>query len=322
VTTIDAHTHVVPDLPPGPAWWPRLAERDDGRTDVVIGERVFRTVRRIAHDLDRRARELAPGSQQVLSPMPELFSYAAPAKEAAKFCDATNDWIAEGVRRHPGVFHGFGMVPLQDPDLAAAQLPGIAVSGLRGIEIGSNVEGVPLYDTRYEEFFTEAERLDLVVFVHAFHPPAIGTFTDAMAGNAVTFPNEIGQAIGGLIAEGVLERHPKLKLFASHGGGSLASLLPRLRFIASNFAGARTKMPRDPAEYAQRIFYDMLVFSAPLLELLVSTVGRGQIVVGSDKPFMDVDPATLLHYLPALEASAVDAIRFGNAQRLLGLVNV
>ncbi|GHH82107.1 amidohydrolase [Streptomyces sulfonofaciens] len=319
---IDMHTHVVPaglPAPDGDERWPVLVERAEATADVLVAGRVFRTVSRAAHDLGHRAEHLPPGHMQVLSPMPELFSYWGAPRATADYCASVNEWIAAGVTAFPDTFRGFGITAMQDPDVACGQLPRIAALGLSGVEIGSNIAGVALHDPRYADFFDEAARLGLVVFVHAFHPPGITTFSDPMAGNGVTFPNEIGQAIGGLIAEGVLERSGDLRLLASHGGGSLVSLLPRLRFIAKNHERARVLMPRDPAEYARSIFYDLLVFSAPLLELLIDTVGAGRIVVGSDKPFMQHDPLALLDHLPHLGAAAIESIQRGTAKRLLGL---
>ncbi|MFE0820668.1 amidohydrolase family protein [Streptomyces sp. NPDC058847] len=319
---IDTHTHIVPTgnaAPDGDERWPVLVERDDFAADVLIAGRPFRTVSRTAYDLDYRAAHLAPGQMQVLSPMPELFSYWGETQAAADYCTSTNEWIAAGVKKFPHAFRGFGIAAMQDPDTACAQLAEIAALGLSGVEIGSNISGNALHDARYAEFFDEATRLGLVVFIHAFHPPGIGSFSDPMAGNGVTFPNEIGQAIGGLIAEGVLERFSNLKLLASHGGGSLISLLPRLRFIAANYEGARVLMPRDPADYAQKIYFDLLVFSAPLLNLLIGNVGVGRIVVGSDKPFMNHEPLALLDHFPHVSSAMIESIRWGNAERLLGL---
>ncbi|MCI3273385.1 amidohydrolase family protein [Streptomyces cylindrosporus] len=319
---IDTHTHVVPSglaAPDHDERWPVVVERDDGSADVLIAGRVFRTVPRTAYDLEHRAEQLAPDHVQVLSPMPELFSYWGRPQAGADYCTSVNEWIAAGVNKFRHAFRGFGIAAMQDPDVACGQLSQIAALGLPGVEIGSNIAGVLLHDKRYIEFFDEASRLGLVVFIHAFHPPGIGTFTDPMAGNGVTFPNEIGQAVGGLIAEGMLERFSDLKILASHGGGSFVSLLPRLQFIARNYERARVLMPRDPADYARKIFYDMLVFSAPLLSLLLDNVGAGRVVVGSDKPFMNHDPVTLLERFPHLGSATIESIRWGNAARLLGL---
>ena len=265
---IDVHTHVVPaELPfgaKGDDRWPVL-EFSGATAKVLIRGSVFRAITSQNWDLGRRLEDMARDGvvTQVLSPMPELFSYWAEPDPAARYCAAMNNWIAEAVRSHPGSFEGLGIVPLQAPDVAGEMLADVRSQGLRGVEIGTNVNGMPLHDRRLEPFFTEAERLGLAVFVHAFHPPRFETLTSPMAANAVTFPLEIGFAIGGLIAEGVVGRCPGLRLCASHGGGALSMIIPRLSFMWANDAAIREKAPERPDVYARRLFYDLLVFSAP-----------------------------------------------------------
>src|SRR5690606_17998018 len=119
--------------------------------------------RSIEHDCwdpTRRVEQMgAMGVQrQVLSPMPELLSYWLPADDARDLASFMNERIAEMVQAAPDRFHGLGMVTLQEPELAAAQLGGIVRDlGLRGVEIGSNVNGRPLGDPAFEPFFAEAE---------------------------------------------------------------------------------------------------------------------------------------------------------------------
>src|SRR6202043_3229419 len=109
-------------------------------------------------------------------------------------CDHVNGVIAEMVARHPDRFRGLGLAPLQEPDLAARYLERIKSEfRLSGIEIGSNINGTPLGDVRFEPVYDAAQRLGLSIFVHALHPvatKAIGSdqmFT-AMAG----FPLDTG----------------------------------------------------------------------------------------------------------------------------------
>jgi aminocarboxymuconate-semialdehyde decarboxylase len=63
------------------------------------------------------------------------------------------------------------MVPMQDPDSAAAELAQIASRGLAGVEIASNILGKSIGDETFLPFLQEAERLGLSVFVHAMPAP-------------------------------------------------------------------------------------------------------------------------------------------------------
>jgi aminocarboxymuconate-semialdehyde decarboxylase len=320
---IDVHTHVVPPgLPfgsfPGDLW-PRV-EVDGDRAEVYTGAVHFRTVTSAAWDLERRAEEMAPHGveRQVLSPMPELFCYWADPASAAAYTREMNAWLAQQVVIGGGRFDGFGIVPLQDPEGAASMLAEVAEAGLRGVQIGSNVAGVPLHDARYAPFFAEAERLGLAVFVHAFHPHGFDTITGGPAASGVTFPNEIGFAAAGLVAEGVLHRHPDLRVCMSHGAGSLGLSLPRMDRMWDFDPGFRERLPVRPSDLARTLFVDLLVFAPYALEFVLQVLGRERVVVGSDYPFMPDAPGAILEQMTGLTRADLERIGRGNAQTLLG----
>lgn len=322
---IDVHTHVVPPATPfverltatDPRWarLVRRADRDDV-ADVVVADRLFRTVRRVAYDLDeRRAEQAARGlAGQLLSAMPELFAMWAPAAEASVYCRAFNEWLAGEVTGHDGFYSGLGIVPLQDPTAATEQLAEIGGLGLLGVEIPCATPDAPLHDRRFDDFFGEAERLGLLVFVHSVG--AVTEFGNAMAGTSAIFPARIGEALAGLIANGVLARHPGLRLLASHGGGGLPASVARLDFVRDMTPLTREFMPEPAATYARRIWFDPLVFDAAVLRLLIELVGAERLVLGSDYPFLPVDPAELL-LDPRLPEGLVDQVRSENPRRLL-----
>lgn len=321
---IDVHTHVVPPLDyrvgPDPRW--PVVEVDAEGATVTVAGRPFRRVRPAAVDLGRRLAELQDGPvrAQVLSPMPELFSYWAPPAEAAEMCRRVNDWIAAAAEAHPGSFHGLGIVPMQDPELAADEVGRVAASGLRGVMVGSNIEGRLLSDERFMPFFQAAADTGMAVFVHAFHPPQAAQLPAGPAGSAVTFPQEIAVAMGALIAAGVLARVPRLRLGASHGGGGLVFTIGRMSHAWAQGGALADVLPDDPMAYARRIFYDTLIFRADALRFLLQTVGAAQVVVGSDYPFSSVAPGWPLQELAGeLGPAAVAVVEEQSASAFLGL---
>jgi aminocarboxymuconate-semialdehyde decarboxylase len=140
-----------------------------------------------------------------------------------------------------------------------------------------------------------------------------------MSANAIVFPADIGVAVGALIATGVLARHPRLRLLASHGGGSLLTQLPRLDFLRAGTPALQELMPEPPTVYARRVFFDPLLFDARLLAHLARTVGDEQIVLGTDYPFMPGDPVAHLGH-PGLPPGLADGIRTAHPRRLLDLL--
>jgi aminocarboxymuconate-semialdehyde decarboxylase len=319
---IDVHAHVVPaELPFGrrPGRWPVLEVSGDAGTLLVDGK-PFRRVRAGGWDLDRRVDDMAGDGVevQVLSPMPELFSYWAPATEGAAFCAEMNNWLAEAVAKGGGRFLGLGVVPLQDPEMAAAMLAQVDELGLRGVEVGSNVEGVAIGDRRFRPFLAEAARRGLCVLVHAFHPPQWSQLRPAVVANAATFPNEIGFAAATLVMGGSVPALPDLRLALSHGGGSFLTMLARLGYAWEGAGEIHGDVPEPPERYARRLYYDTLTFSTEGLELLASAVGPSQVLVGSDYPFVPLPAGSTLAG-SGLADDARRAVEVDNARRFLGL---
>jgi aminocarboxymuconate-semialdehyde decarboxylase len=283
---------------------------------VYVGGQPFRSVERSAWDPEQRRQDMkeAGVARQVLSPMPELFSYWADAKAADRYCREMNQWLASQVGED---FDAFGIIPMQDPELAAASLAEVKELGLRGVEIGSNVNGAFLHSGPFHQVFAEADRLNLAVFIHAFHPHGFESLTGGPAASGVTFPNEIGFAMGALIAEGVLAEFPTLRVCATHGAGSLGLLLPRLDRMWAMDPSFQERLSERPSAYARRIFVDLLVFAPHALEFVLAMVGDDQVVVGSDYPFMSDAPGAVLEELQSLNETQRRRIKEVNPLRLL-----
>jgi aminocarboxymuconate-semialdehyde decarboxylase len=326
MTIIDVHCHIVPaDFPAAPPScqrWPSLEPRGEGRAAVMIGGAEFRIIDNRCWDTARRIADMTKETvgMQVLSPMPELLSYWLEPKDTLALARHVNRAIAAMVTAHPDRFLGLGMVPLQDPEMAARELAALRTEhGLLGVEIGSSILGRPPGDPSFDIFFAEAERLDMAVFVHALHPA-----TDRIVGPAglaafVAFPTDVGLAAASMISGGTLRKFPKLRVAFSHGGGTLAAFLPRMQMGWDRVAALNGAFA-SPTETARRFYYDNIVFDDRLLRTLIDLFGGTQIFAGSDYPF-----AAGRNYEVGLFAGLglspdeLAAVLAGNARRFLNL---
>ncbi|MEQ8348865.1 MAG: amidohydrolase family protein [Sneathiellaceae bacterium] len=295
-TATDIHTHIVPgEVPPyagscGEKRWPQMAAGSDcHHRNVMIDGNLFRTVDDRSWDVDRRldAMTACGIARQVLSPMPELLSYWFAPEDAVAFGRHVNETIAQMVDRAPERFAGLGMVPLQDPDLAARELESLMATGrFRGVEIGTNVNGVPIGDARFDPFWAAAEQLGASVFVHALHPTGAERLIGPKSLMAlVGFPCETSFAIVSLITGGTLGRFPRLRLAFSHGGGVFGLVLPRLMQGWGMMPKLAEQAGGTPVELARKLFYDTLVYDAPTLRFLLDRFGETQLCIGTDFPF-------------------------------------
>jgi aminocarboxymuconate-semialdehyde decarboxylase len=327
MNVIDVHCHVVPSgFPPAPPScqrWPAMNHRANDQAMVMIGKREFRLVDSRCWDTARRIADMNEEAVgiQAISPMPELLSYGIEASDNLVLSRSVNRAIAEMVHAAPSRFVGMGMVPLHDPELAAKELASLrADCDLIGVEIGSNIAGKSPGDPFFDPFYREAERLGLAVFVHALHPSLEGRLVGPpLLGAYVGNPTESGIAAASVITGRVLEKFPRLRIGFSHGGGTLASFLPRLETGWQRVAALKEAFA-SPAATARRMYYDNIVYQSPLLKYLIDTFGVTQIFVGSDYPFTagQKNSAKMFDGL-GLSPDDLAALRGGNAARFLNL---
>ena len=139
---IDVHTHMVPSRlaadPKRDRRWPSVELSGADQAAVMIAGKVFRKIDTRCWDVDRRLSEMVDDGtdMQVLSPMPELLSYWFTPSDGLEMARWMNHTIASMVSTAPARFAGFGIVPLQDPALAAAELARLKRDGFNGAEIG------------------------------------------------------------------------------------------------------------------------------------------------------------------------------------------
>jgi len=170
---IDAHAHViVPELlrdqAPSETWRPSV-EREDGQQLVSLeGRRITSAVKEFV-DLDAiLADRAALGIDGVLlCPWVPLLFYGVAPETGLERCRLQNRGLAGLRARAPERIAVLGGVPLQDPELAAAELEALMDSGdFAGVEVTASVNGTYLGDPRFAPFWSAAESRDALVFVH------------------------------------------------------------------------------------------------------------------------------------------------------------
>jgi aminocarboxymuconate-semialdehyde decarboxylase len=232
-----------------------------------------------------------------------------------------NDGIAEYCANKPDRFVGFATLPMPDGNEAAKELER-AVKGLKfkGAQILTNVAGRELSDPAFAPFWKKAEELGALIVIHP------NGFTEARRLSRFYFNNVIGNplettiALHYLIFDGVLERHPNLKILAVHGGGYLGAYWGRIDHAWGARSDCRANLPQPPTHYLKRIYVDTVVFTHDQLVTLVKTFGAEHVLMGTDYPFDMADYDPIEHVVSSgFDASTTAAIVGGNARRLLGI---
>lgn len=297
MTIYDVHAHaIVPEAvsemsSAHPGHGPSLLEEEGvaymsypGRARLgPLPQGMFDPEQRL-RDMDRQRVDV-----QIIAIAPPNYFYHVPSPVGRDFARIQNDHLRYLSDSNPDRFHHFGTLPLQDIEASITELERIAgFPRLRGIQIGSNVDGIDLDDPRLEPVWERLEAGDLPVWVHGDQRSLAGA--DRL--NAYYLQNLIGQplestiAMGKLIFGGVLERHPYLRIGWVHGGGFTPYQIGRW----DHGWGCRSE-PRavidsiPPRRYFERMYFDSLTHDSLSLEMLGRRVGWDHVVVGSDYPF-------------------------------------
>ena len=258
---------------------------------------------------------------QAVSPVPMQYHYWAEGEVAEKIVAAANEGIAEFCTRQPERFVGLGTVAMQIPALAVTQLEhAILKLHLKGVIVSTAVNGAELADQRFEVFWTKAEELGAVVFIHPMGCSLGTRLTPYYLSNVIGNPAETTVALAHLIFSGIFDRHPRLKVVAAHGGGYFPFYTARFDHGWRVRPEAHT-CAEAPSNYLKKIWFDSLVYEPTQLEYLIRRAGPSNVVLGTDFPFdmgME-DPLGLLHSISGLSDADRALIGGGNASRLLEL---
>ena len=324
---IDMHAHVTPfEFPPanGRQPWPVVEAADNDRV-MTLGEARSANAE-LSYNRERRLQNMAEHEvdAEVISPPPPLLVYSMPGEVGRDFCRVVNEAVLEFCHAEPRRFFGLGIVPLQDPDMAARDLSDLKQAGLLGVEVASNINGRSIADAAYLGFFQECQRLDLPVLVHAVSP-VVGGHLPGRASGSFGFAAEIGLAAAGLLTGGTMEACPGLRVALSHGGGGFPLMLTRAQYFWGRTwneeppAEGAGQGP-SPVETARRFYFDALVFDHRALRYMLEILGPKQLMLGSDFPAMPREkPAGKTLRSMELPAGALEDITWNNAFRWLGI---
>jgi len=327
--TIDIHSHIAisqaaelvkPHLDPAtiplinfatPETKALNARQDSDRRGLMTGHD-----QRLA-DLDAMGIDL----QLVMCPPPQCY-YTVPLNIAVKAARIINDGVAAYVAARPDRFVALGTVPMPDGNEAARELERCMTQlGFKGVQILTNVAGQELSDPAFALFWKKAEELGAVVLIHPNGFTEARRFSRFYFNNIIGNPLETTIALHYLVFDGVLERHPDLKIIAVHGGGFLGGYPGRIDHAWGARGDARGDLPKPPSTYLKKIYVDTVVFTPEQLTALVATFGIDHVLMGTDYPYdmAEYEPLQHLAATRSLDDAARAAIAGGNAKRLLGV---
>jgi len=243
---------------------------------------------------------------------------------AAKIVETHDQGLVKWCAAHSDRFVALTSPAIQFPDLAAEQLEhAVKRLGMRGAAIGGHANGEPLSMPKFDPFWAKVQDLGVIVFMHPSNaeniakPGALEGSGDL--GNVIGNPLETTLFLSHLIFDGTLDRFPGVKICAAHAGGYLPSYLGRTDVACDVRQNAKCANKKHPREYLHdQILADSMIFSAEGIRHLVAEMGPGQIVYGTDMPFVWPDTVDAILEAPIPDTQK-EGILGGNLVKLLRL---
>lgn len=243
---------------------------------------------------------------------------------------ATNDQLAEAIRRHPTRFDGLAAVAPQDPKGAAKELErAVTKLGLKGVIINSHINGEYLDDPKFWDVLAAAEALDVPLYLHPNTPSAqmVQPFLSRGLDAAIYgFACETGLHALRMIVGGVFDRFPKLQVVLGHLGEALPYWLYRIDFMhggivrSDRCAGARP-LQRKPSEVLRQNFHYTTsgMCWEPAVMYVHQLMGADRLMYAMDYPYQVVpEEVTAMDALP-ISAEHKKMFFQTNAERLFRL---
>jgi predicted TIM-barrel fold metal-dependent hydrolase len=205
---------------------------------------------------------------------------------------AYNDWASEFNRTAPDRLLVLAQIPAWDPAIAAEELARAAGLGHRGAQLGVREAGMALFEGGWEPFWDAAEGLALPVSFHlGGGMQLIWTRPHSWSriATAAVSPMQLDEALAGVLASGLCERHPGLRLVIGESGlGWAPYVLERLdrEYRKYDPVTEDYRLRALPSETFRRQVY--LTYEEDSIGLrLLPEIGAGNVMWASDYPHGD-----------------------------------
>ncbi|MFG1899866.1 amidohydrolase family protein [Micromonospora carbonacea] len=256
-----------------------------------------------------------------------------PGKRGIDFAYRLNRLLVEGpIAKHPGRFKAFATLPLQSPEAAADELErSVREDGFLGALTNGHITKKYLDHPDFEPVLARAVALDVPIYLHPGYPAdeifkilydtTRSEYTKEyqphiFSGSGYGWHQEVLTQCVRMIAYGVFDRFPKLKIIIGHMGEGLPFYFER---IVNDMGEPTESSLKKPFE---QYFQDNFWFTTSafpethLLTLLLKHVSVDRVMFATDYPFADIKGQTDWFRGVDLPREDKEKIAFRNAENL------
>jgi predicted TIM-barrel fold metal-dependent hydrolase len=235
-------------------------------------------------------------------------------------CRAYNNWLYERFLNKSPRLKGAALLPIQKPEAAVAELRrAVKEFGMLGGMLPSNGEAIQghLGNRIYWPLYEEAERLGCCLAVHVgcLHHLGLDSFSTYYPAHALGHPFSLMIQAAGMLAHGVFDRFPKLRVAFLEGGATWVPFMMD-RLDRSYHEGHRQldlkgellggpKPDEKASDYFRKQLRDGRIFVGfdcddDGLGTAIKKAGREAFLFGSDFPHEVFDAAKCRHEIDEL----------------------
>ncbi|CAD6187812.1 unnamed protein product [Caenorhabditis auriculariae] len=194
---------------------------------------------------------------------------------------------------------------------------------MKGFEIGSHVGEKSLDHRDFWPLYKVCEELGAVLFIHPWDMHMWdGRLSKYWMPWLVGMPSETAQAICSVLMGNVLVEFPRLRFCFAHGGGSYPIISGR---VAHGYRVrpdlCATNCGTAPDQLNNLIWTDSLVHDPTALDLLIATIGKEHVVLGTDYPFPlgELEVGKVVEDYKSFDSNDKERLLWGNAVQMLKL---
>ena len=288
------HSHIIPkNLPDweekfGYEGFIRLEHHKPSWANMMQGDNFFREINHNCWDPEIRMNEYEKFATQVqvVCTIPVLFAYFSKPKDGLEVARFLNDDLANLVNKYPKKYIGLGSLPMQDPELSVQELFRIKELGLKGVQIGSNIQDKNLNESEFYPVWEACEKLGLAVLVHPWNMMGKKKMSKYWLPWLVGMPAETSRAICSMIFGGIFDKFPNLRVNFCHASGSFLSTIGRIEHgFNSRPDLVAFDNPKNPREYCGHFWVDCITHDQDMLHYVLKIQGSKRVSLGSDYPF-------------------------------------
>ena len=288
------HSHIIPkNLPDwekkfGYEGFIRLEHHKPSWANMMQGDNFFREINHNCWDPEVRINEYEKYTTQVqvVCTIPVLFAYFSKPKDGLEVARFLNDDLANLVNKYPKKYIGLGSLPMQDPELAVQELFRIKELGLKGVQVGSNIEDKNLNEPDFYPVWEACEKLGLAVLVHPWNMMGKKNMNKYWLPWLVGMPAETSRAMCSMIFGGIFDKFPNLRVNFCHASGSFLSTIGRIEHgFNSRPDLVAVDNHKNPREYCGHFWVDCITHDQDMLRYVLKMQGSKRVTLGSDYPF-------------------------------------